>query len=397
MIKTMKILILLGWIFAFYGFVMSQEKLEKDASCYVIRKIIPEARVHDFKLEKFVLYDICSAEKNDEKETVFVIEKGVTKSVKAKPIKTFENGIAAQKFAEEHKIIDNEFAKIADCQIIRIVNMPMSLLGKKVENAKPEIVLLNTCLMREKEWEVLPKVKLMRNGKEIEREFWDIRTFKSQAEAEEYARQNGLTDVDFNQNISNMTDRNIDDEILNYKPIPIPKCRLIRVIEMPLRKDAKTKTTPTLALLDVCLPAKAREMQHPMITFEENGRQVSQIFEVVQTFANKADAETYARENFVTDIQISQKYKDYIADCQIIRVIEIPLTKKPNVPSEPKFALLNTCLNDEIPQQRPVEEVVRNGKKEFREVEIIKIFADKKEAEIYAKENGLIDVKFESN
>ena len=83
------------------------------------------------------------------------------------------------------------------------------------------------------------------------------------------------------------------------------------------------------------------------------------------------------------------------ADCQIIRVVEMPLTKKPNVPSEQKIALLNTCLKDKIPQQRPVIEVIRNGKKEFREFEIIKLFATRAEAEKYAKENKLVDVNYD--
>ncbi|MEK7724952.1 MAG: hypothetical protein AAB336_11415 [Acidobacteriota bacterium] len=273
---------------------MAQDKvLEKDIKCYVIRKIVPQARVDigDVRLEKFVLYDICLGENTDEKETVFIEQNNITKSVNAKLIKTFENGIVAQKFAKEHKIVDTEFDEIADCQIIRLINLPMSLMGKKVENAKHEIALLNTCIMREKEWEVLPKIKLTRNGKEIEREFWDMRTFKNQAEAEEYAKQNGLNDVNFTSNISAMTQNNL-------------------------------------------------------------------------------------------------------SDCHIIRIVEIPLTKKPNVPSEPKIALLNTCLNDEIPQQRPVIEVIRNGKKEFREFEINRIFDNKEQAEKYAKAKGITDSVF---
>jgi hypothetical protein len=287
----MKIILLNILFLTAYGCSMAQEKvLPKDGSCYVIRKIVPQARVDigDVKLEKFVLYDICLGENSDEKEEVFIEQNNITKSVKAKLIKTFKNGIEAQKFAKENKIVATEFAELADCQIIRLINLPMSLMGKKVENAKPEIALLNTCIMREKEWEVLPKIKLMRNGKEIEREFWDMRAFKNQSEAEEYAKQNGLTDVNFTNNISAMTQNNQ-------------------------------------------------------------------------------------------------------SDCHIIRVVEIPLTKKPNVPSEPKIVLLNTCLSKEIPQQRPVIEVIRNGVKEFREFEIIKIFADKQEAEKYAKDNEITD------
>ncbi len=290
----MKIILLTILFLTLHGCSMAQDKvLEKDAKCYVIRKIVPQARVDigDVKLEKFVLYDICLGEKTDEKEKVFIEQNNITKSVKAKLIKTFKNGIVAQKFAAYNKIIDTDFTEIADCQIIRLINLPMSLMGKKVEYAKPEIALLNTCIMREKEWEVLPKIKLTRNGKQFEREFWDMRAFKNQAEAEEYAKQNGLNDVNFTENISNMT-------------------------------------------------------------------------------------------------------KNNLSDCHIIRVVGIPMTKRPSVQRELKIALLNTCLKDEISQQRPVIEVIRNGEKAFREFEIIKIFADRNEAENYAKENDIIDLEF---
>lgn len=83
-----------------------------------------------------------------------------------------------------------------------------------------------------------------------------------------------------------------------------------------------------------------------------------------------------------------------ISDCQVIRTVYLPLTKKPGVKTESKISLLNTCLNDKIPQQRPTTEVVRNGKKLFRTFEIIKVFADRAEAEKYAKENGITDVDF---
>ncbi len=290
----MKAILLTLLFLTVHGCSMAQNKvLEKDASCYVIRKIVPQAKVDigDVKLEKFVLYDICLGENSDEKAEVFVVENGITNSVKAKLIRTFENGIAAQKFAADNKITDTEFAKLADCQIIRLINLPMSLMGKKVTNAKPEIALLNTCIMREKEWEVLPKIKLTRNGKQFEREYWDMRAFKNQPEAEEYAKQNGLTDVNFTENISNMTQNNQ-------------------------------------------------------------------------------------------------------SNCHIIRVVGIPMTKRPGVTRELRIALLNTCLKDKIPQQRPVIEVIRNGEKAFREFEIIKLFADKAEAENYAKENNLYDVNY---
>lgn len=82
------------------------------------------------------------------------------------------------------------------------------------------------------------------------------------------------------------------------------------------------------------------------------------------------------------------------ADCHIIRVISIPLTKKPGVVTRHEIALLNTCLSNKIIQQRPVTEVIRNGEKEFREYEVIKIFKNEIEAKIYAQENSLTDIEF---
>ncbi len=79
-------------------------------------------------------------------------------------------------------------------------------------------------------------------------------------------------------------------------------------------------------------------------------------------------------------------------DCHIIRVITIPLTKKTGVIAERSIALLNTCINNEIIQQRPVIEVIRNEQKEFREYEVIRVFKNKVEAKRYAYENNLTDI-----
>lgn len=81
-------------------------------------------------------------------------------------------------------------------------------------------------------------------------------------------------------------------------------------------------------------------------------------------------------------------------DCQIIRKIDYPLTKKQSIKTTKKIALLNTCLKDEPPMQRPTIGVVRNGKTVYRTFGIIKLFGSKKEARIYAKENKITDIRF---
>ncbi len=384
----MRIILLTLLFLTVHGCSMAQTQvLEKDVNCYVIRKIVPQARVDisDVKLEKFVLYDICLGEKTDEKVEVFIVNNGITKSVKAKLIKTFENGIAAQKFAEKYKIIDTDFTEIADCQIIRLINLPMSLRGDKVPNAKPEIALLNTCIMREKEWEVLPKIKLTRNGKQVELEFWDMRAFKNQTEAEEYAKQNGLTDVNFTENISAMTPNNQSD------------CHIIRVVEIPMTKKPNVPSEPKIALLNTCLNDTIPQ-QRPVIEVIRNGKKAFREFEIIRIFKDNAEAEKYAEDNGLTDVEFTNNIFDMKqnnqSDCHIIRVVGIPLIKRPEVPRELKIALLNICLNDKIQQQRPIIQVIRNGVKAFRKFEIIKIFADKTEAEKYAKVNEITDLEF---
>lgn len=182
-------------------------------------------------------------------------------------------------------------------------------------------------------------------------------------------------------------------------PLPIPTCRLIRVINLPLRKEQGHDTQPKIVLLDVCLPSTARNLQHPMITFEENGRSVTRMYEVAKIFSGRVSAEKYARENGIKDVifdnERPEMSKEKVADCHVIRTIDVPLTKKPNVPKDRKIALLNTCLKDETPQQRPVIEIVRNGKKEFREYEVLRVFADLKEAIDFAAEQGIKDFDIE--
>ena len=151
----------------------------------------------------------------------------------------------------------------------------------------PHFQLLDICPKRDPKLAYQEaKIKLKREGKEFETSFDVVKIFKNKAEAKKFADKFGVTD---------------ESMLLNE----IPKCNLIRVIDMPLRKRNDKPTTPTIALLDVCLPPEANNIQHPVITFEENGKKVSRIFEVIKTFANKEEAEKYAKENGIVDIDFS--------------------------------------------------------------------------------------------
>ena len=240
----------------------------------------------------------------------------------------------------------------------------------------PEFQLLDICPKRTPGLAYQEaRITITRNGKKLETGFDVVQIFKDKQEAAEFARRYGVADE-------------------SMMLMDLPKCKIIRVVEMPLRKRPDAKGTPTIALLDTCLSAEAARRAHPVATFEENGRQVSRIFEIAKTFADITEAKTYAGENSIADVEISEQYKKHVADCRIIRLIELPLSKRPDKPQPPKIALLETCLKDEIPQQRPVIEIFRGGQKTVREFEVIKTFADQKEAETYAAENGLTDVDF---
>ncbi len=371
-----KVLVLTALFLICYGCSMSQEKLEKDASCYVIRYTEPFEKKEVGKVyeSKFRLLDIC----------------------------------------------------------------PKRIEGLAYQEAK---------------------LIVKRDGKEIETSFDVIKVFADLAEAVDFALKHSITDAPFFEHPSIS---------------PLTKCQIIRMIGMPLRKKNDVETTPTIALLDVCLPPEAHNIQHPVITFEENGKQVTRIFEVIKTFASKEETELYAKENGITDVQLygeencqvirkilpvakrdigdaklekfvlyeicrrntedyledifvvkdgvtksakaklvktfasGQEARQYakdleitdtpfaeIADCQIIRVLRKPRGKTPQYLTEPRITLLATCFElEHLNYQVETIDLTRLGKKEVRKMLEIRVFKDKREAEFYAKENGLFDVDY---
>jgi hypothetical protein len=194
-----KFTLLIALVLTFYGCAMSQEKLEKDVSCYVIvfEEPFVKKEIDKVYVPVFQLLDICPKRKK----------------------------------------------------------------GLQYQGAK---------------------IVITRNGKKMSVSFDPIKTFADKTEAKAFQQKFGVAD---------------ESMLLN----DAPKCKLIRVIDMPLRKKNDKETTPTICLLDVCLPPEANNYQHPVITFIENGKKVTRIFEVVRTFENIAKAEKYAKENAVID------------------------------------------------------------------------------------------------
>jgi hypothetical protein len=171
-------------------------------------------------------------------------------------------------------------------------------------------------------------------------------------------------------------------------------CKVIREIHYPVTQTEPYKQPLKFALINVCPDYSGME-QRPMMSFYVNGEIMMREYVVEKVFANKAEADEYAKQNNIVEPNQSMPKIENVADCQIIRVIGFPLGKRdPKEKVTKKLALLNTCLNDKEIMQRPSILVTRNGKKESRLFDVMKTFANKTEAKTYAKENGITDVKY---
>lgn len=167
-------------------------------------------------------------------------------------------------------------------------------------------------------------------------------------------------------------------------------CYTIRFAEPFVKKEHGMEYKKRFQLLDVCSKReKGVQYQGSSISIERDGQTIQTPFDVLKTFANENEARAFAEKTGITDTPFLPQ-----SDCEIIRRIEMPLTKRPNTPKESKIALLNTCIFDETDVQRPSIEVTRFGKKQVRLFEVIKIFNDPSEAAKYAAENQLFDVNF---
>lgn len=168
------------------------------------------------------------------------------------------------------------------------------------------------------------------------------------------------------------------------------QCYVIRFAEPFVKKEFGENYKKKFQLLDVCLK-REKGLQYPgaYITIERNGETIQTQFDVLKSFENETEARDFADKNHIADTPFLPKN-----DCDIIRIIDFPLTKRPNTAKIPTIALLNTCLFDETEMQRPSIDVMRIGKSQTRLFEPINTFADKREAEKYAKNNNLFDVNY---
>lgn len=85
--------------------------------------------------------------------------------------------------------------------------------------------------------------------------------------------------------------------------------------------------------------------------------------------------------------------------CHIIRKIRLAHCKRGPAVCEKcrqmdveRICLLDICPPDAGQMQRRVIEVTVDGETEWREFDVVKVFANKKEAAAYAAQNGIEDI-----
>jgi hypothetical protein len=81
-------------------------------------------------------------------------------------------------------------------------------------------------------------------------------------------------------------------------------------------------------------------------------------------------------------------------NCRVIRVVSYPVTQKMDKNVKKRIALLNLCPENRGMVARPMLPVEAEGKFQMFEYEVVRVFKNRKEAEKYAKQNGIADVSF---
>jgi hypothetical protein len=87
------------------------------------------------------------------------------------------------------------------------------------------------------------------------------------------------------------------DKKTEHKP-----CYAIRRVPYPVTKISKDQKL-RYALLDIC-PADKGMVSRPLLYKMEDGKPVGYEYDIVKAFKNKKEAEKYAKENKIEDVQI---------------------------------------------------------------------------------------------
>lgn len=80
--------------------------------------------------------------------------------------------------------------------------------------------------------------------------------------------------------------------------------------------------------------------------------------------------------------------------CKVIRVVSYPVTQRMDKNVKKRIALLNLCPENRGMVARPMLPVEVEGKLTMFEYDVARVFKNRKEAEKYARQNGITDVNF---
>jgi hypothetical protein len=87
-------------------------------------------------------------------------------------------------------------------------------------------------------------------------------------------------------------------EAKNVNP---PHCQVIRVVAYPVTQRADKNVKKRIALLNLC-PENRGAVARPMLPVETEGKFRMFEYEVVRVFKNRKDAEKYAKQNNIADV-----------------------------------------------------------------------------------------------
>ena len=81
-------------------------------------------------------------------------------------------------------------------------------------------------------------------------------------------------------------------------------------------------------------------------------------------------------------------------NCRVIRVVSYPVTQRADKNVKQRIALLNLCPENRGMVARPMLSVSVGSNFRMFEYDVLRVFKNRKEAEKYAKKNGIADAAF---
>lgn len=169
------------------------------------------------------------------------------------------------------------------CKIIREVRYPVT---KTEPSRQPlRIALLDLC-PKDRGMVARPMMPMMVAGQMQMFEYDVLQVFKDQAEADLYAKENGIIEP-------------------KQQFPPDNGCRVVRRVAIPLTKRPGQKLKQAAALVNVCLSDPGMR-QRPVTGVLVSGKKEWREFEVEKVFKSEKEARRFAKENNITDFDLSK-------------------------------------------------------------------------------------------